>query len=525
MEFTDIISAIRRRWRIAVALVLLTGAAVAVFLVTREEVHPDPRYEGQVLVLVPVRDERGNAPENVPSQLLYGQAALALSQQVREDALRAANVPASEAQNVGFAFEVNEGGDLYTLSVTADDELTARVTADAFGGAYLDARRDSVSQGSEEGREQARTGVGILTERLEEVDSELRAIDPALHAQVSATPASTDEEGEPTRAATIGDVPIDTALLVYERDQLLATLEGARREYATRAVNTLVPSNYAEIVERPAVLNTTPGLPSPITQVAVIVGVGLLLALALPVLVDRMDHSIRDAKTASAALAAPVLTSIPAANGAKLEALVTPGSARDGAFRALAAASVATDRLPRAIVVTSPTESVQDTVAANFAAALAGLGVRVALVGTSPRQAWFADTASAEPNGESTTFPELLELAYTGRMNGEVPQHLLPTQFENMYVLPPGSAEIDVSLDGLPPLLDALSSASFDCTVIAAAGLLDEPNTTIYAWATRSVLWVLEKGEITVEQAREGADRLARAGVTPFGVALVDTEA
>ena len=40
--------------------------------------------------------------------------------------------------------------------------------------------------------------------------------------------------------------------------------------------------------------------------------------------------------------------------------------------------------------MTSPLGDIQDTVAANFAAALASLGVHVALVGTSPRQAWFS---------------------------------------------------------------------------------------------------------------------------------------
>ena len=41
------------------------------------------------------------------------------------------------------------------------------------------------------------------------------------------------------------------------------------------------------------------------------------------------------------------------------------------------------------MVVTSPLGDVQDAVAANFAAALASLGLRVVLIGTTPRQAWF----------------------------------------------------------------------------------------------------------------------------------------
>ena len=37
-------------------------------------------------------------------------------------------------------------------------------------------------------------------------------------------------------------------------------------------------------------------------------------------------------------------------------------------------------------------------------------------------------------------------------------------------------------------------------------------------------MWVMGTGEITVEQAREAANRIEMAGVTPFGVAMVDQE-
>jgi hypothetical protein len=125
--------------------------------------------------------------------------------------------------------------------------------------------------------------------------------------------------------------------------------------------------------------------------------------------------------------------------------------------------------------------------------------------------------------GSLTTFPQLLELAYAGRLNGDGPRHLLPTRVENLFVLPPGDNDIDLASDGLPPMLEALAD-HIDVTVIAAPALLEDPNTTIYAWTTRSVLWVMETGEIKVEEARNAASRLALAGVTPFGVAMIDQE-
>ena len=80
-----------------------------------------------------------------------------------------------------------------------------------------------------------------------------------------------------------------------------------------------------------------------------------------------------------------------------------------------------------------------------------------------------------------------------------LPRHLSRSSVDGLYVLPPGESDIDVATDGLAPMLHALDAANIDVTVIAAPAMLLDPNTTIYAWTTRSVLWVMETGEISVE--------------------------
>jgi Mrp family chromosome partitioning ATPase len=270
-----------------------------------------------------------------------------------------------------------------------------------------------------------------------------------------------------------------------------------------------------------------PELPSPLIPIAVALGVGLLLAVAVPLVMDRLDHTIRDARAAGEALAAPVLSTIPPVS---LSGLAPPGTRRDAAYRALAATSVATDQLPRAIVVTSPLGVVQDSVAANFAAALAGLGLNVALLATDARQSWFMDATDREAKPEEVqelgtpTLPDLLTLARRGQLNGQIRESLVPSRLANLAVLPPGAADSDALLDGLPALLEALAAADVDVTVIAGPSLLEDPAATIFAWSTRSVLWVVEAGEITEQDAREAASRLALAGATPFGVALVEAK-
>jgi non-specific protein-tyrosine kinase len=266
---------------------------------------------------------------------------------------------------------------------------------------------------------------------------------------------------------------------------------------------------------------------SPIVPVAVILLGGLVLGLLGAIVADRLDHTIRNAKVAAKAFRAPVLCTIPAArrgNGA-LTVLREPGSARSEAFRALAATSVATDRLPRAIMVSTPQGDVHEDVAANFAAALAALGLRVALVATSPDQGWIM-TPFVDPPKGSTNLPELLQLAHAGRLNGQVQEHLPVTELSpNLVAIPPGNQEgLTLPFDGLPPLLDSLVRAGIDVAVIAGPALLENADATIVAWATRAVLWAVQSGGVTEQDAALAAARLELAGVEAFGVALVGEE-
>ena len=228
------------------------------------------------------------------------------------------------------------------------------------------------------------------------------------------------------------------------------------------------------------------------------------------------SHDPRPARRATA-LSAPVLSTIPASSAANLATLAAPGSARDSVYRRLAARA-SPPTAAAAIVVTSPVGRMQDSVAANFAAALAGLGLRVALVATEPSQSWYADP---DEQAEALTFPDFLATAHAGHLNGHVRDGMMSTPFENLRVIPHGEASADALLDGLPPLLLAMAENDIDVTVIAAPAMLEESNATILAWSTRSVLWVVESGEVTEHEAHEAAERLALAGASPFGVAVV----
>ena len=355
--------------------------------------------------------------------------------------------------------------------MTAPTQEQSREVADTFAAAYIQARRDAVGEGSRRDSGAVEQSLATLQQRFAEVEAELRRLDPELLDRLPDTAAPDDEEnGNEEGTSTVHippSTPIQIQLLVSERQDLLRDIDAMRRTYGQRSTDSLVPQPYATVVERVAPRNITPKPPGPMIPIAVAVGAAALLALGVPVLLDRIDHSIRDSHAAGAALAAPVLSTIPAPTGSQLESLARPESPGGHAYRTLATASVATDQLPRAIVVTAPVGHMQDTVAANFAAALADLGLRVVLVPADPRQSWYADA----PDG-AMRLPDFLALAYGGGLNGEVPHQLQPTPVDNLRILPHGDTEADALIDGLPPLLRAFADGGVDVAVIAAPSIL-----------------------------------------------------
>jgi Mrp family chromosome partitioning ATPase len=520
LELADVVKSLRLHWRVSVAIVLLAGFFFAAFLVTRNQVRPADRYEVGIQILVPTR-EKGKRPANVPPQLLQGQSTKALAQSTKDAALKAAKIPEDERSSIGFRYSASESGDIITLTAVANDADVAKKVAQAYRSAYVATRRAAVASGLDGAAKGAKETLGTLLRRLAQVRKALREADPDLFATLPISPVATGDDI--ISRLPVLSTPLETILLVTEHQSLLAGILSSEKAYAEASRGARTSSGFATTVETNQSRQITPELPSPVVPAAVFLAIGVALALVAPILMDRLDHSIRTAKTAAIAFDSVVLTSIPSASRKVQRALVAPGTPWDGAYRALAATSIATDRLPRAILVTSPTGTVQDTVAANFAAALAGLGLRVVLIGTDARQTWFLDTA-AEPTESRLSFPELLEMAHQGRLDGALPRVLLPTSLDNLLVMPPGTGEREVSLDGLGPLLEALSTSGVDVTVIAGPALLEDPNATILAWITRSVLWAFETGDVTEAEAKEAASRLALAGASSFGVAMVNAK-
>jgi len=540
VEFRDVRASLRRHWPVALLVLALIPVVMAIYLVRRDVVRPPARYTTSADVLIPSRDSETNeAPVNVPPVLLQGQTELALDSDTTDDALEDADLDPAKDNDVKFNAKQSDNRSIMTLSVEAPEPDLAAELLENYIRAYQSGRRQSVLEAAAEERDIQIQVIGSLTDRQREIEAELRREGVALPAVVPDGSAVT----------TVGSTSIETGLLLYERNAVINEILRRFVGYSTSAVGQTAPGTFTTIVQRRSTAKITPPPPSPLVPLLEILAIGLALAVAIPVILDKADSTITEARAAPGALRAGVLATIPHMPRRLHRSLAPPGSSWELAFRSLAATSISTDRLPRAIMVTSPAETTQDAVAANFAAALAGLGVQVALVGTVPRQEWFLHdidpdlpegapaTNGSEPppaaplspsaGGGTTlttiaTFPDLLDDAQNGRLEGDVRPRLGKRDIENLYIVPPGADHAELSLDGLPPLLDALARSEIDITVIAGPGLLDDPNATIIAWSTRHVLWAIEIGHVNKNDAQLAADRLELAGVEPFGIALVN---
>jgi Mrp family chromosome partitioning ATPase len=539
VEFRDIRASLRRHWPVALLVLAMIPVVMGIYLVRRDVVRPPAVFTTSADVLIPARDDESNeAPENVPPVLLQGQIELALDQDTKDQALEAVELDPADADEVSFAAKLSENKSIMTLSVEAPKPALAAELVDEYIVAYQQARRHSVLDAAAEEREIQVTVIGSLTDRLGEIEDELTDLGIPLPPLVP----------DGSAVDIPDDASIETTLLVYERNGVMNEIQRRQAGYSQSAVQNTAPGTFSTVVQRRSTARITPPPPSPLIPLLEILAIGLALAVVIPVILDKADSTITEAKAAPAALRAGVLAAIPHMPKRLHRSLAPPGSTWELAFRSLAATSISTDRLPRAIMVTSPAETTQDTVAANFAAALAGLGVTVALVGTVPRQDWFLhdvelDELEGGTNGSTpapaptpplgggavattvATFPELLDDAQNGRLNGDLRGRLGRRDLDNLFIVPPGAEQTELSLDGLPPLLDSLARSEIDITVIAGPALLDDPNATIIAWSTRHVLWAIEIGHVNKNDAHLAADRLELAGVEPFGIALVNRSA
>lgn len=384
MQISDVGASLRRHWAIAVIILAAIPLVMTAYFINRDVIRPPARYTTSADILIPAREAKSHdSPSGVPPVLLQGQRELAISRAVKDVAVQAADLNPDVDNGLVFEAALNPDLTIMTLSVSAPNPELASTVLNRYIEAFETGRRQSVLDAAvDRANIEVRT-VAVLRRKLEEVELRLIA------ARVALPPMLPD--GSPLIAPD--GAADEIILLLYQRNAVLNEMQRRQVDYSLQITQAAIPGDFTTVVQRRSAARITPPPPSPLIPLLQILGIGLLLALAVPVLMDRFDATITEARAAPGAFRADLLGTIPSMPRRLHRGFAPRGSPWEVAFRSLAATSISTDRLPTAIMVTGPVGSTQDSVAANFATALAGLGVTVALVGTVPRQDWFLDEA------------------------------------------------------------------------------------------------------------------------------------
>jgi Mrp family chromosome partitioning ATPase len=534
-----VLRAIQRRWRLVAGIVLLTCVAVGIFVFGRKH-HTQPiRYRSiaTVRVAAPAAKSSSNSnskkksnPKNSttttqPANIaLSGPQKFALRSTVRDRALKASRL--KPAAGIGFAAKLNDTQDILSLVVTAPTRLQAQAVARNWAAAFDTARIADAKSHIRRTERNLNLRVSKLHRELQRVDAKLVKLMPIVYHGILRFDAP---NGNLRGRNQTGPPPVPEQGSVYgfnlafERIQLLVALTSSAEKAAQLRITKVQPDVFAALIGQTPAARIAHTRATTLPALGGLFG-GLVFALGAALLVDRADRTIRDPEEAALTFSAPVLSIIPA-DGEEFAVIAEPNSLAAEAYRGLAAMSIATDRLPKAMMVSTPTGDAHAQVAANFAAALSRLGLRVALMAMSVDQDWYLEAFTA--NGNSMPrLPELLEQAHSGTLPAGWRDRLPVTEYApNLVVVPPADEPmLHLPIDGLPALLQELGEGGVDVTVIAGPPLLEEADATIVAWATRNILWAIIPGEVTRAEARAAAARMELAGVTPFGVVMVEPQ-
>ena len=244
---------------------------------------------------------------------------------------------------------------------------------------------------------------------------------------------------------------------------------------------------------------------------------GLGLGAALAYLYEYLTNSIKTADDVRSALRLPVLGVIPEKSKADDFAveLSDPKSHLSEAYASLVTAlQFATNSgFPRSLLVTSsvPSEG-KSTTSYVLASQLAALGKRVLLIDADLRKPSFIVPGEAD-----TGLSKLLTT------NEHVDDHVLRTEFQNLFLLPCGHVPPNPSQllnsKRMKQIMDALME-QFDCIVVDGPPSFGLSDAVLIGSICTGVLYVVESGKVRKKMAQDVVADLLASNNVILGVAL-----
>ena len=485
----------RRRWTIG--LVTLTAAVIAGLL----SAGTTPVYESTSTVLL-----QRSTPDAVDGLVpvldteVQGRIELLLfsSEQVTD---------AAEARLGGAAdIRAELGPDGVSLEVTArsTDPSLAAAAANTYAAAYLDLRRTTKVAEYEATAE-------VIGQQIARLDADIEAV-----------------EAELSEVVPLADTPAGAAAtrtLEDERDALLTQ----RTVFQQRLDSVTVSADLAEadgpVVVQSATVPDRPVEPRPVRDLAVGVALGLMAGVALALVQDHLDDTVRSkADLVAIPGTSHVLGLIPRASGwtstdeAHVIAQEHPSSAVTEAYRSLRTAVqfAALDRPIRALQLTSPrARDGKTTTSTNLGVVLARSGQRTIIVDFDLRRPRLQQFFGL-PN----------DLGLTSVLLGEVP-------VEEALQRVPGEPNLFVLTSGpCPPDPSSLLSSDRPGAVVrsltdgGAMVLVDSPPVLPVADALQlshvvdAVVLVTKAGTTRRREIASALDSLRQVGAPLVGTVL-----
>ena len=245
-------------------------------------------------------------------------------------------------------------------------------------------------------------------------------------------------------------------------------------------------------------------------------GLGLLGGLGLAVGLEFLNDTVKTREDVRTKLQLPALGAVPRrwGKGSLVEDLNDPSSAVSEAYSAIAAAlRFSTEEgVPRSLLVTSTREGEgKSSTALALAQNLARQGRAVLLVDGDLRKPSFK---AANDDGGLT---KLLT------NHDDVGSHVLPTQFESLWLLPcgplpPNPADL-LSTPRFGQVLDEATS-QYDVVIVDAPPVLGLADSPLLASVVAGVLFAVESGKTRTRAAVEVLNRLEASGAHILGAVL-----
>lgn len=356
------------------------------------------------------------------------------------------------------------------------------------------------------------------------------------YAQLVKTPRALDQVADQTGAGSGADlaqaitatVPPDSVLIdvaVVDADpavaqQIASTIAQTFPQTVTQIEQVDGPSPVKVTVVKNAALPTDPVSPQPVKNLLLALVLGGLLGVALAVVRDRLDVTVRSTADLSGLSTAPNLGGIPYDPNAPRQALALltdPMGRRAEAYRALRTnlRFVNAARRPRRIVVTSAIVGEgKSTTTANLAMALADSGASVCAIEADLRRPGLLSSFGLD-GGIGLTDVLIGNCAIDEVLQpfGDLPLDLL-----GAGTLPPNPSE----LLGSPVMVDLLDQLTqrYDVVLCDAPPVLPVTDAAVLATHCDGVLVIAASGAVTVPGVTETLRQLDAVGAKVLGIVL-----